>query len=93
MDILANEGPPHQAFIKLLLRQVQKCSFKKLNTLNKLPRLTRRNAPHNLAFHFYKQFARVNGKNLSHNRDSSCPTIETNSLKLEGFGNGCKGWH
>jgi glyceraldehyde 3-phosphate dehydrogenase len=48
-------------------------------------RLTRRNAPHNLAFHFYKPFARHERTDLSHNRDGACPTIETDSFYFGGF--------
>jgi hypothetical protein len=48
-DILANEGPPHQAFTTLPAEM----QFQKVG---QNAGLTRRNAPHNLAFHFHKPF-------------------------------------
>jgi hypothetical protein len=86
-DILANEGPPHQAFTTLPAEmQFQKDAQN--------ARLTRRNAPHNLAFHFYKPVARRQRADLSHNRDRKCPTIETDSFYFwRNFSDGGEGWH
>jgi len=73
LTILANEGPQYQAFTTSLAEM----QFQKVE---QNARLTRRNAPHNLAFHFHKPFVRRERADLSHNRDAMCPTIETDSF-------------